>query len=427
MYLPPEFLTPGLEQNERLRIRATLSSAFSPHAPVDNSLVFAGRTNQMRRLLSTIASRGEHAIVYGERGVGKTSLVIVVRDYLRESHLSSTVVRVNCDKADDFSSLWRKVFAEVRFTQRRAGLRNSKELEPLGDLVPEHATPDDVRRLLSVVSEGELFVAIFDEFDRLVDEHGRALFADVIKGISDYSVPATLILVGVAESVESLLQEHLSLGRNLVQIPMPRMTQPESAEIIDKGLAKTQMKITSSAKNYIARVAQGLPYYVHLVAQSAAYEAIDSGTLTIDIEHVGRGMRSAMENTMSTIRSHYQQALRSARTEKYPQVLLACAIAPADETGYFTASAIRRPLEIFLNDVPSPVSSFAKHLERLCDSERGGLLEKHGEARRYAYRFKDSLVPPYVVMRGLEEGVITNEMLDILYAEKPMRPKHRRR
>jgi ABC-type molybdenum transport system ATPase subunit/photorepair protein PhrA len=40
--------------------------------------LFAGRLNQMMRITDTIAETGRHAVVYGERGVGKTSLMQIV-------------------------------------------------------------------------------------------------------------------------------------------------------------------------------------------------------------------------------------------------------------------------------------------------------------------------------------------------------------
>jgi hypothetical protein len=42
-------------------------------------------------------------------------------------------------------------------------------------------------------------------------------FRSLIKVLSDNSVPATLVLVGVADSVDALIVEHQSIERALVQ------------------------------------------------------------------------------------------------------------------------------------------------------------------------------------------------------------------
>lgn len=51
---------------------------FSPHAPIDEEQLFAGRLDLIEGLIETVFQRGQHAILYGERGVGKTSLVNIL-------------------------------------------------------------------------------------------------------------------------------------------------------------------------------------------------------------------------------------------------------------------------------------------------------------------------------------------------------------
>lgn len=47
---------------------------FSPAAPINAADLFAGRREEIKRFISAIDERGRHVILYGERGVGKTSL-----------------------------------------------------------------------------------------------------------------------------------------------------------------------------------------------------------------------------------------------------------------------------------------------------------------------------------------------------------------
>ena len=53
--------------------------AFSPSSPITEKELFAGRQEQLDRLSDVLSSRGQHALVYGDRGVGKTSLAKVGR------------------------------------------------------------------------------------------------------------------------------------------------------------------------------------------------------------------------------------------------------------------------------------------------------------------------------------------------------------
>ena len=46
----------------------------------------------------------------------------------------------------------------------------------------------------------------------------------------------TLIIVGAGKDISSLIGEHSSIERNLVQIKLPEMSNSELLEIITKGI-----------------------------------------------------------------------------------------------------------------------------------------------------------------------------------------------
>src|SRR6202011_4734525 len=98
---------------------------------------------------------------------------------------------------------------------------------------------------------------------------------------------ATIILVGVADSVDQLIEEHQSVARALIQVRMPRMTASEIEEIISKGLKRLGMSIREDARRQIVMLAQGLPHYAHLIGRHATRAAIDERSLEITRQHVG--------------------------------------------------------------------------------------------------------------------------------------------
>jgi hypothetical protein len=65
---------------------------------------------------------------------------------------------------------------------------------------------------------------------------------------------------------------------------------------------------------------------------------------------------------------------------------------------------------------PYRIPAFARHLSKLCETGRAGVLEKTGERRRYRYRFTDPLLEPFIVMNGLAEGLISPSQLAALSA-----------
>lgn len=282
------------------------------------------------------------------------------------------------------TSLWKKVYSDL-----------ASGMIKLGETAPANITPDDVRRTL----------------DKLVDPTAKALLANTIKSLSDYGVHATLILVGVAKSVTELLREHESIGRALIQIPMPRMKPAELAEIIDKRLPRVGMTITPLAKAQIVALSRGLPFYTHLLGQHAARQAVEEQVLRIDEAHVDKAEATCLEKAHHTIREQYHRATQSPRSGNiYKQVLLACALAEPDELGFFPAKALEVPLTAIMGR-PYNVTMYGQHLKILNQTERGRILEVDGSPRRFIYRFEEPLMQPYVVMRGLAEGLITKETL----------------
>src|SRR5437016_6112758 len=79
-----------------------IQDAFSPHAPIDDEALFAGRHEIIDRLIDTVFQKGRHAILYGERGVGKTSLANIMKDKIFHKVTQIKVIKRNCTNAHDF-------------------------------------------------------------------------------------------------------------------------------------------------------------------------------------------------------------------------------------------------------------------------------------------------------------------------------------
>jgi Cdc6-like AAA superfamily ATPase len=352
-------------------------------------------------------------VIYGERGVGKTSLATVAAETLRSSNVLSA--RATCDTSDDFASVWHKALDEIQMRTPKHGVGFASETVEAAEsaskmLGSDPVTPHTVRKALQRLARRRELVVFVDEFDRLRDPGARTLFADTIKTLSDQLVGATLVLVGVADDVGELIREHGSVERAVVQIHMPRMSREELEEIVTNGVAVAKMTIARRAAERIATLSQGLPHYTHLLGQLAARAALDAGRTEVRLADVDVAVKQAIAKAQQTISDAYQEAVAGTRSTLYPDVLLACALAESDEFGSFAPTDVREPL----TDVagrPYETRAFAKHLETLADSDRGPVLQKRGTARTARYRFANPLLQPYVVLRGVSEGRVSPSKL----------------
>ena len=393
-----------------------LGGIFTPATPIHDADLFSGRHRLFVRIADAINQIGMHCILFGERGVGKTSLINILADVIEPAVYSEmTIAKVNCETTDDYASLMRKLMSRIITIQETPGLGFSslanpaRQKVPASDMLPDRPAPDNVFTLLQSFPAN--WVLILDEFDRLTDRHAIRLMSDTIKVLSDNAVSATFLLVGVATNVDSLLREHRSIERCLAQIWMPRMAPEELGEIVSKGLAQVDMEMSESDQWYIPAVSQGYPHYTHLLALHSARETLDRGRDVVERKDIEAAIDEALELTERSIQENYALAVYSANPNAlYRQVLLACALAETDEFGYFNSQAVRGPLSRIMGrryDVPA----FARHLDAFCKDGRGPALIKEGKRRRYRYQFAVPLMRPFIILRGIADGLIQAEML----------------
>lgn len=393
-----------------------LGQVFSPAAPIHERDVFTGRKEQVRSVIDAINQRGQHVLIYGERGVGKTSLANVLAGFLAYAGQNKVIApHINCDAADDYSSIWRKIFRPIYTTTDRKTFGfhtySDRFVTPLLDGLPEKIGPEEVVSTASDLAAEGLFIPIIDEFDRIMKPECARPFTDTIKALSDQAGKVTLVLVGVGGTVEELISEHHSVERALVQVRMPRMSAAELEEILNKGVRSVNMSIDSDSRQAIAMLSQGLPHYAHLLGLHSGRQALDSGRSQITVKDVDQAVRKAIDNSQQTLVAAYHKATASPRTENlYAQVLLACALAKADQLGYFAAADLRESLSRIMKK-RYEIAAFSRHLADFCDEDRGPVLERIGVPRRFRFRFKNPLLQPFIIMQGLASQLISRSDL----------------
>ena len=98
--------------------------------------------------------------------------------------------------------------------------------------------------------------------------------------------------------------------------------------------------------------------------------------------------------------------MSSQKDNLYAQALLACALASCDDFGYFAAADVRGPMSAIMKR-PYEIPSFSRHLNMFCRPERGEVLQQIGEKYQRRFRFRNPLMQPYVVLKGIADGLIT--------------------
>jgi len=407
------------------------SRTFRPRTPITTRDLFAGRWDQIKTLIDAVNQAGLHVVIYGERGVGKTSLSNVIGPIVAAFDESKTplparrerlVVKVVASSDDTFSTLWHSLFSQITWKDNRPvygvlpGVKSPMPLRKAFNLGDTLAV-DEVRKVVSMIPGA---VYIVDEFDRSAQRTSKN-FTDLMKALSDFGVECTIILVGVAETIDGLMADHASISRALVQVLLPRMRPEELREILTKAEEPLTIKFSDEAASLIVNISQGLPHYTHLLGLHSVRISASKQTNHIERDAVFDALKEAVRQAQQTVTEKHTKATRSAhRDALYKHVLLGCALAAThsrDALGYFNPGSVAGPLSNILNRTV-PIAAFSHHLSEFCSVKRAEVLERTGQQRNYRFRFRDPLLVPYVLMDAMNTELISRtDLADMLGQE----------
>lgn len=399
------------EPNRRryLDLRASCQQAFTPFAPIELPDFFAGRLSVVQRLKDELEMPGRHVAIFGERGVGKTSLAELL--YFFTGFAEDRVELVSCAEADTFESLFAEFMAAFSVHLSLDSVERQEALE-LGGNLPgvglrgerrQSATYRSLpqlqavtkRRLLRAFKELRTLL-IIDEFDRIQDRSTHTRLAELIKAFSDARTATKIVVVGVADTLSQLVGEHQSLSRSLAQIKLDRMSEVELAEILKRGEDRTGVLFRSDVVHRIVRLSDGFPHYVHLIALYASLAAVEeslgrpSHTPRVGEAEYRRGVEGAIQNCEHTLVEAYENAVVTTKKKSdiYELILHGIAmgegpVAQVRDIAQHASTLAGREIK------PARLSTALGNLTR----ERGQVLTK---VRDGHYKFTNPLLRGYV-------------------------------
>ncbi len=143
-------------------------------------------------------------------------------------------------------------------------------------------------------------------------------------------------------------------------------------------------------------------------------KAVDDLRDRITEEDVNTSIDEILRGSLQSLRNKYEEATASNQPGNlFKEILLACALARADDAGYFAPAAVREPLEKILGR-PMSIAQYQNHLGDWHTTKRGSILQRTGDPRAYKFRFAEPTMQPYVLMKGIADGMVNEEARAIL-------------
>jgi Cdc6-like AAA superfamily ATPase len=403
----------------RARFEAALQQSLSPTTPIRSAEHLRGREKKLEDIRRALVQPGRSVFVYGDRGVGKTSLAQTAA--FEHQSAAKAPVLIGCDASSTFGRVAQQITTRllgldsnlIKVSDQRTGGAKaggiSVEMKRSTDKGPV-AIPNSVDEAINMLSQAAgqhsaQPVIVIDEFERLKDDDQRALFADLIKQTGDQSMPFKLIFCGVASSLSELLDAHHSCYRYLVTVELERLLAGPRFEIITGASNTVGVEIESSSLGRISAISDGFPHYVHLITEKLLWEIFsDENTIAISRpSHYLAAIKAAVVDIEAKLKATYEKATQKyAESEQYEAVLWA--LADHHELSRRSANIfdVYRHLTDKYKIVTLPRDKFTQRINALKRAAHGSILRG---SRQGWYEFSEPVMRGYVRLQAEAQNV----------------------
>ncbi|MGY4397549.1 energy-coupling factor transporter ATP-binding protein EcfA2 [Sphingomonas sp. UYAg733] len=282
-------------QAQRVLRRGAIFSAFNAALPVTDRHGLAGRNTELDRLIEAVVRQHKHAIIFGARGSGKTSLVRVFGDLADEAGCIALYASASSDAS--FEDLFRPFLAEL--PMGNSGRAHADRLGASGFDVPQFAN-------LLVAEIRPRTLLIIDEFDRIGSDKVKQDVAALLKLLTDILSPVQIVLVGIASDVEGLIAAHPSLRRHLMAQQVKPIAGVELAALLHACADQVGLSISDAAMDSIVTAAMGSPYHARLFGMHAALAADAAGQDEVTEPDAAAGLANSMSEWADVAGNTYE-------------------------------------------------------------------------------------------------------------------------
>ena len=393
-----------------------LNRLLSPSDPIRSAEFLLGRESNLKEIRRHLATKGRHVFIFGDRGVGKTSLAQTAAVAFHPSE--SDPILVAGASGETFETIVSTIAKRVHAKSTQNG-----SMEVSGKLnlpfismsmkqtidngqSPQINSLNDAIDALSYVAACHCRtpVVVIDEFDRIDNDSDKKKFAELIKQISDQEINIKLIFCGIGDSMHSLLGAHYSTGRAITPIELPRLDHESLVKIVTNAVSGVELGIDNETSSRIAILSDGFPYFAHLVTEKMIWQAFDdeAQTSSITLEHFGHGIDAAVTHAMALLRESYEIATKKY-SGSYEEVLWALVDKPTltrQSAKIYNESYL--PIMAAAGRNPMELKTFYNRLNALKTKSHGQILNS---PRRSWFEFSENMVRGYVKLKAAEQKI----------------------
>lgn len=413
----------AIEGYSKEELGARIAEVVSPSQPISSVEFLKGREQELQDVERALYAKGRSVFIYGDRGVGKSSLAATAAFQYQSAEASP--IFVGGAKDETFVSMIANIANQALGRSRLHTTKTTRGLAldwrglkwswgqelNVKDVTAQLAAVGDAVDLLTEVAtvHSASPVVVIDEFDTIGEAEERHKFASLLKHLGDRGVPLKIIFTGIGSSVTELLGAHASASRQLAQIELARLGWEARREVVIQAAQKLGLDVDPNVAWRMAIVPDGYPAYLHLITEAMLWQAADDKDVCdqLTFEHYHLGLRKAIALVSMWLQEPYKAAVLQ-RPSEMEDVVWATADGEdlwRDTRDMYDAYKViaekRQRLDVLDR------TNFTKILGRLKTKSYGEVLESVPNRPGW-YTYKEKMVRGYVRMQAEAQNMELN-------------------
>ncbi|MDH2667954.1 ATP-binding protein [Acinetobacter baumannii] len=410
----------AIKNYDRKTFGKLLNEVVSPSRPVLSLEHLKGREKQLSRIQQALYATGRNVFIYGERGVGKSSLAATAANEWCGGH--GCYIDISCAPDTTVLSMIATIATQAinKTVLKRKKVKNTfqigfkwftfkreSEIEYI-NFKNEIKCLSDGIEILKELSEffDEPLLVVVDEVDRIKEIEEVEKFADFLKQLGDKRVDVKFIFTGIADTLDEILGSHRSAIRQLETIELPKLSWDARWEIAIEAMKAFDISIDRSIYIRIALISDGYPFYVHLIIEKLLWLLYDKPTQITEVEweDYHNAIDIAIDAIHTELSRPYEKAINQ-RSRDYEEVVWSTIVAE-DNIGEYIKTMYDQYLGImkqFQGSEVLDIKKFSLRVRNLLKEEYGPILKNGLKKGQFIYNEK--MLRGYVRLRAEQKGV----------------------
>ena len=372
-----------------------------------------GRPGVQDRLREALRDPGGQVLIYGDTGVGKSSLL----RYAAEDEGLATV-SIECFSQRTYEQILQEcigrlvTFTEVSFSesytagsQMQLSVGAPQLMTASGSTKAEFGQSrtfravqkEPIEVLLDAMQATKRQLVVLDNFQNVDNDRARSLVAQTMERLSDRADETgdkKMVVIGISDDAHALLGGSGSFSRRTAEVGVPRMPDDEIRQVLVNGFHLLGLTASDPGLDRMVFLSDGFPYFAHLVGQSVAKAARRA-----DAAHIsGEMVESALSDAAEQVEQNYSTRVRSALEaggDVQPRRRILELLA-YDESRIEWSSNDTTDLYGEKYGTRSDWSFLLSALAALTSEKHGTILRRSGTRGRYIYKFSDPHLRPFL-------------------------------